>query len=75
MHNLMGTHKDSHCSFYKQQKIRSNLGVPWWGLGFSIVTAVALVTAVVWVRSLAQEFQNATGTAKRGKKKKKEEAT
>ena len=35
------------------------------GSGSDIVTAVALVTALVWVRSLAQELLHAVGTAKK----------
>ena len=42
------------------------LGVPLWhsGLRIHAVTAVALVIAVVWFPSLAQELQHATGMAK-----------
>ena len=42
------------------------LGVSWWpsSLGSGIVTAVAWVTAMVQVPSLAQELLHATGMAK-----------
>ena len=39
------------------------------GYGSSVVTAVALVIAVVWVRSLAQELLHAMGAAKKYFKK------
>ena len=35
------------------------------GYGSSVVTAVALVIVVVWVRSLAQELLHAMGAAKK----------
>ena len=38
-----------------------------------MVTAVARVTVVTWVQSLAQEHLNAVGKAKKKKKKKEEE--
>ena len=40
-------------------------GVPLWcrGLGSSIITAAAGVTAVAWVQSLAQELLHAVGMA------------
>lgn len=46
-------------------------GLPWWlsQLGSGIVTAMAWVTAAVWVGSPAQKFLYAVGTAKKEKKK------
>ena len=43
------------------------LGVSWWpsSLGSGIVTAVAWVTAMVQVPSLAQELLHATGMAQK----------
>ena len=38
------------------------------GSGSDIVTALALVTSVAWVGSLAQELLHAMGTAKKKKK-------
>ena len=39
--------------------------------GSGVDIAEALVTAVVWIRSLAQELLHASGAAKKKKKKKK----
>ena len=46
--------------------IKTKCGVPWWSSseGSSIVTAVALVTVVAWIPSLAQEFPHAMGMDK-----------
>ena len=40
-------------------------------LGSGVVNAVAWVTAVVWVQSLAQEFLHAVGAAEKREKKKR----
>lgn len=52
-------------------KKRKFPGLPWWlsKLGSGIVTAMAWVTAAVWVGSPAQKFLYAVGTAKKEKKK------
>lgn len=41
------------------------------GLGSHTVTAVAWVTHVAWVRTLAQELPHATGAAKKNPKNEK----
>ena len=45
-------------------------GVPWWlaGLRIQHCHCCGLVTAVAWVRSLAQGFPHAAGVAKKKKK-------
>jgi len=47
--------------------LKNFCGVPWWLSGLrtsSIITVVAWVAAVVWVRSLAQEILYVVGAAK-----------
>ena len=48
-----------------------SLEVPWWllGLRIPVVMAVAQVTAVAWVLSLAWEFLHVVGMAKKKEKK------
>ena len=51
-----------------QANVKNPQGVPWWpsSWGSSVVTVVAWVTALVWVRSLAQEFLHTACMAKKG---------
>ena len=57
----------SYSYFYSQY---NSLEFPG-GLGSSVVTVVAQVTAVIQVQSLTQEFLHDTGVAKKQKEKKK----
>ena len=41
------------------------IGVPWWLSGLREFTAVAQITAVACVLSLAREFPHAAGEAKK----------
>ena len=52
----------------KWKDMEFSCGTVGWGSG--IVIAAAWIAAVLWVRSLAQEFPHTTGMAKKTKTKK-----